>query len=163
MLPGRPVRQLYLSCWPARLHRLAESIPWNRFLGSLKVNKFGLWIDWQRHNHGRNWRTKNCRLCINFKGTCVRWAPTPTPPPISRNNLCKDDSALFSRFLHGHDFQLSQSWTRQRRADNGMTIFRWSTPQIDKFLVNMSRSRRLCPALDMTGSVELVNSHIWGM
>jgi hypothetical protein len=28
---------------PARLHRLAESIPWNRFLGSLKVYKFSLW------------------------------------------------------------------------------------------------------------------------
>ena len=26
-----------LSYRPARLHRLAESIPWNRFLGSLKV------------------------------------------------------------------------------------------------------------------------------
>ncbi len=31
-----------LSCRPARLHRLAELIPWNRFLGSLKVLKFGL-------------------------------------------------------------------------------------------------------------------------
>jgi len=28
-----------LSYRPARLHRLAESIPWNRFLGSLKVLK----------------------------------------------------------------------------------------------------------------------------
>jgi hypothetical protein len=28
-----------LSYPPARLHRLAESIPWNRFLGSLKVKK----------------------------------------------------------------------------------------------------------------------------
>jgi hypothetical protein len=26
-----------LSYWPARLHRLAELIPWNRLLGSLKV------------------------------------------------------------------------------------------------------------------------------
>ena len=33
-----------LSYWPARLHRLAELIPWNRFLGSLKVYKFRLWI-----------------------------------------------------------------------------------------------------------------------
>ncbi len=33
----RPVRQLYLMYQPARLHRLAESIPWNRFLGSLNV------------------------------------------------------------------------------------------------------------------------------
>jgi hypothetical protein len=29
---------------PARLHRLAELIPWNRFLDPLKVKKFGLWI-----------------------------------------------------------------------------------------------------------------------
>jgi hypothetical protein len=27
----------WLSYRPARLHRLAVSIPWNRFLGSLKV------------------------------------------------------------------------------------------------------------------------------
>jgi hypothetical protein len=27
---------------PARLHSLAELVPWNLFLGSLKVEKFGL-------------------------------------------------------------------------------------------------------------------------
>jgi hypothetical protein len=27
---------------PAKLHSLAEFVPWNRFLGSLKVSKFGL-------------------------------------------------------------------------------------------------------------------------
>jgi hypothetical protein len=32
-----------LSYRPARLHRLAESIPWNRYLGSLNIYKFGLW------------------------------------------------------------------------------------------------------------------------
>ncbi len=43
--PGRrPLRQPYLTYRPAKLHRLAESIPWNRFLGSLNVYKFGLWI-----------------------------------------------------------------------------------------------------------------------
>jgi hypothetical protein len=31
-----------LSYRPARLHRLEELIPWNRFLGYLKVLKFGL-------------------------------------------------------------------------------------------------------------------------
>ncbi len=31
-----------LSYRPARLHRLAELVPWSRFLGSLKVKKFGL-------------------------------------------------------------------------------------------------------------------------
>ncbi len=36
---GGPVRQPYLMY---RLHRLAESTPWNRFLGFLNVYKFGL-------------------------------------------------------------------------------------------------------------------------
>ncbi len=35
--PGRPVRQTYLTYRPARLHSLAESLPWYRFLGSLNV------------------------------------------------------------------------------------------------------------------------------
>ena len=40
--PGGPVRQPSLTYRPARLHRLAESIPWHRFLGSLNVSKYGL-------------------------------------------------------------------------------------------------------------------------
>ncbi len=32
----------YLSYWPARLHRLAKSIPRYRFLGSINVYKYGL-------------------------------------------------------------------------------------------------------------------------
>jgi hypothetical protein len=40
--PGGPVRQPYLTYRPDRLHRLAESIPWNRFLGSLNVYKYRL-------------------------------------------------------------------------------------------------------------------------
>jgi hypothetical protein len=38
--------EIGLSYRPARLHSLAELIPWNRFLGSLKVEKFGLCIIW---------------------------------------------------------------------------------------------------------------------
>ncbi len=34
----------YLSYWPARLHRLAKSIPRKRFLGSINVYKYGLCI-----------------------------------------------------------------------------------------------------------------------
>ncbi len=34
----------YLSYWPARLHRLAKSIPRNRCLGSINVYKYGLWL-----------------------------------------------------------------------------------------------------------------------
>ncbi len=35
----------YLSYRPARLHRLVRSIPWNQFLGSLDVYKYGLCLD----------------------------------------------------------------------------------------------------------------------
>ncbi len=34
-----------LSYRPARLHRLAESIPWNRFLGKFKNTVLGLQLD----------------------------------------------------------------------------------------------------------------------
>ncbi len=44
--PGGPVPQPYLLYLPARLRRLSESIPRNRFLGSLNVYKFGLSIFW---------------------------------------------------------------------------------------------------------------------
>ena len=40
--PTGPVRQPYLSYRPAGLQRLAESIPRNRFLGSINVYKYGL-------------------------------------------------------------------------------------------------------------------------
>ncbi len=39
--PGLPVRDPYLSYRPARLHRLAASIPRIRFLGSWNVYKYG--------------------------------------------------------------------------------------------------------------------------
>ncbi len=39
---GGPVRQPYLSYRLARLHRLAKSIPWNRFLGYINIYKYGL-------------------------------------------------------------------------------------------------------------------------
>jgi hypothetical protein len=38
--PSGPVRKTYLSYRPARLHRLTESIPQNRFLGSINVYKY---------------------------------------------------------------------------------------------------------------------------
>jgi hypothetical protein len=40
--PGGSVRQIYLPYQPARLQRLAKSIPRNRFLGSINVYKYGL-------------------------------------------------------------------------------------------------------------------------
>ncbi len=39
---GVPVQQPYLSYRPDKLHRLAKSIPRNRFLGSINVYKYGL-------------------------------------------------------------------------------------------------------------------------
>ncbi len=42
MYSGGPLRQIALSHRPARLHRLAEFIPWNRFLGSINVWKYRL-------------------------------------------------------------------------------------------------------------------------
>jgi hypothetical protein len=38
-----------LSYRLARLHRLAESIPRNRFLGSINVYKYGLWAVYPVH------------------------------------------------------------------------------------------------------------------
>jgi hypothetical protein len=40
----------YLSYWPARLHRLAKSIPRNRFLGSINIYKYGLCLAGRYNN-----------------------------------------------------------------------------------------------------------------
>jgi hypothetical protein len=34
-----------LSYRPARLHRLAEFIPWNQIRGPINIKKYGLWIE----------------------------------------------------------------------------------------------------------------------
>jgi hypothetical protein len=44
--------EIWLSYRPARLHSLAELVPWNRFLGSLKFKKLGswqteVWLEWK--------------------------------------------------------------------------------------------------------------------
>jgi hypothetical protein len=41
--PGGPALQPYSTYRPVRLHRLTESMPWNRLLGFLNIYKFGLW------------------------------------------------------------------------------------------------------------------------
>jgi hypothetical protein len=41
---GGTVRQPYLTYRPVRLHRLAESIPSNRYMDSLNIYKYGLWL-----------------------------------------------------------------------------------------------------------------------
>jgi hypothetical protein len=50
----------------------------------------------------------HCRLCINCYGT-YQWLLYPSPL-TSRicNNLCKDDSALFSSFLHSGEIFLNE-------------------------------------------------------
>ncbi len=57
--PGGPVRQPYFSYLPAWLHRLSKSIPRSRFLGSIKVYKYG-YIDWRNRFLGTD-------LCASFK------------------------------------------------------------------------------------------------
>jgi hypothetical protein len=54
-----------LSYRPARLHSLSELVPWNRFLVSLKVKKFGLWC--QQNNQVI---LPLCQLlfCLNLHG-----------------------------------------------------------------------------------------------
>ncbi len=72
--PGGPVRQLpYLLYRLARLHRLAELIPRNRFLGSLNVYKYGLrlhWlaelVHWNRFLGSITWRTKTNFYPVSF-------------------------------------------------------------------------------------------------
>ncbi len=45
---GGPVRQPYLTYWPARPHRLAESIPWNRCWAPLTFTNSGSgYIGWR--------------------------------------------------------------------------------------------------------------------
>ncbi len=47
---GEPVRQPYFSYRPAMLHRLPESIHRNRFLGSINLYKYELWLYLCRRN-----------------------------------------------------------------------------------------------------------------
>ncbi len=73
--PCGPVQQPYLLYRPARLQRLEVSIPRNRFLGSLKVYKYGLWYCSQHQKH-------YVTLCVTsrfcYTLICVRPPPTHT-------------------------------------------------------------------------------------
>ncbi len=72
--PGLPVRQLYLSYRPARLHRLANSIPPNRFLVSLVFTNTGSGFP---HN---KWFCHFLKF-LHFSRfvTIVRKIPSPSP------------------------------------------------------------------------------------
>jgi hypothetical protein len=79
----RAVRQPYLSYRPDRLHRLAKSIPQNRFLDSINVYKYG--------------------LRVGAGVSKVQQPPRPPPPTTyTVTKLNKDDFALVSQFLHGY-------------------------------------------------------------
>ncbi len=55
-----------LSYRPARLHSLAELVPWIRFLGSLKVQKLGLRIKTLLWHEFRQLTTDCLFTCITF-------------------------------------------------------------------------------------------------
>jgi hypothetical protein len=65
-----------LTYWPAWLHRLSEFIPWNRFLGSINVLKYGHWTGFPTAGRS-SWcllvpslwlgMTPNCLNLLNFE------------------------------------------------------------------------------------------------
>jgi hypothetical protein len=59
--PVGPVRQPYLSYRPSRLHRLAESIPWHRFLGSINVYKYGLRLHYGSETVAKRFHAESSR------------------------------------------------------------------------------------------------------
>ncbi len=80
--PGGPVRHPYLTYRTARLHRLAESIPWNRYLGSFNYSKFRLWtlqhlctVSSHSHVLYKNTSTVQCQYTVHvlrYKWTELR-------------------------------------------------------------------------------------------
>ena len=99
---------------PARLHRLAQLVPWNRFLGSLKVKKFGLWsvkhkldqhpvihtyqwVRWTRDRHGtRAWISPTLASFTGLYQPHPAYSSTPSttglfqtwlPPPSPPQHL----------------------------------------------------------------------------
>ncbi len=73
--PGGPVHQPCLSYRPTRLHSLAESIPRNRFLGSINVYKYGLW---KQVSIGLSYRPASlCSLATQFQTRFLESIPRP--------------------------------------------------------------------------------------
>ncbi len=54
----------YLSYWPARLHRLAKSIPRNRCLGSINFYKYGFRSVCTSYITDNDEGVDDCRLCL---------------------------------------------------------------------------------------------------
>ncbi len=76
-----------LSYRPARLHRLAELIPWNRFFGFLKVFKFGLCI----HVY-----TVQCVRGVGYGVLGLRQINTSRKAPLQVNFFRRQHFALSS-------------------------------------------------------------------
>jgi hypothetical protein len=55
---------------PGRLHMLAEFISWNRFMGSIKVVKFGLWLDELRDPSTVARLDCYCKNCPEYRRVC---------------------------------------------------------------------------------------------
>jgi hypothetical protein len=109
--PGRLVRQPYLLYRLARLHRLAESIHRNRFLGSLNVYKYGLRLHWLAELVPLN----------QFLGSTTRRTKTNFDPVrFFRFDLAyflnKPSSLRFNLFKFWNNrirFDLSNLWNKQ--------------------------------------------------
>ncbi len=86
-----------LSYRPARLHRLADSLPWNLFLVSLKFNSVRF-----------DWKSDSGMCCRNLvtlrvRGSCTRqsrmtrrrrnWNPTPSWPEVRQSERCTMQAA----------------------------------------------------------------------
>jgi hypothetical protein len=106
--PGGPVRQLYLLYRLAGLHRLVESIPWNRFLGSSNVYKYGIrlhWlaelVPWNRFPCSITWRTKtNFDPVSFFRFNLVYFWNKPSLLRLDFSNLWNTQSSLhFDLFI----------------------------------------------------------------
>ncbi len=89
--------------WSCRYYIYTDYYSMSQLLGTWL--QFSAYLSMIRCKRGGTWRTMHCRLCINCYRTgyseCVCVCGYNPPPSLVGKNLCKDDSALFSRFLHG--------------------------------------------------------------
>jgi len=135
--PGGPVRQPYLTYRPARLHRLAESIPWNLFLSSLNVCKFGL-CRVRRHRLAETipWNRFLCSLKVYKFGLssymniqCIYCCTTPAAPTTLRLLLIYLKLSQFSTIWRAFG-ALTFLWTQRRRGNAAWASFTVNTLRI---------------------------------
>ncbi len=76
---------------PARLHRLAESIPWNRFLESLKLPDISMDSTFQPAAESHDYRARRSKwYCTRTPHACITFLLQPTwpPPHFTLLSLC---------------------------------------------------------------------------